>query len=70
MEEDMKEPWREEPPKLRIHITQTPGDYLTQNMWVRLQEAYGENSSWNAEKQTNKTYKLTPHKPNKQKKLS
>lgn len=28
MEEEMKEPWREEPPKLRIHITQTPGDYL------------------------------------------
>lgn len=36
-------------------------------MWVRLQEAYGENKSWNAEKQTNKTYKLTPHKTNKQK---
>lgn len=36
-------------------------------MWVRLQEAYGENNIWNADKQTNKTHKWTQHKTNKQK---
>lgn len=63
----MKAPWREEPPKLCIQITQTLDDYLNPEYVGETARKLWRNNSWNAGKQINKNYKLTPHKTNKQK---